>query len=92
MLERGSFQRPLNKLQLALENLEIKHLPRLGFLAVRSRRTPSLEFLPRHLVRFVHPGYTVEALSLRPSYFDRLPDLGPSHLSEVRWVWRGHCS
>src|ERR1039458_9838657 len=64
--------------QLALVGLEIEDLPRLGVLAGQVVIHLALEFLPRHRSGFVHPGCTIEPLSVPPSHLGQLPRLGPS--------------
>jgi len=53
---------------LALVRLEIEDLPRLGVFAGHVAIDLALKLLPRHRAGFVHPGCTIEPLSVPPSH------------------------
>src|SRR5579862_5069407 len=72
------FKRLFDYWKLALVRLEIEDLPRLGVLASQVAINLALEFLPGHRIGFVHPGCTIEALSIPPRYFGKFPRFGPS--------------
>jgi hypothetical protein len=64
--QRCGLKRLLDHCQLAFVHLEIKHLPRLGFLARQMSFHLSLELFLGQFLRFVQAGCTVELLSVPP--------------------------
>jgi len=81
--ESRDFKRTLDHGQLALVQLKIDDLPRLRFLAGQvAIHFPSKLFF-RKLLRFVHPGCTVEFGSIATRHLYQFSCLRPPHFSKL---------
>ena len=84
--QRRCLERLLDYRQLALVRLEIENLPRFRFFPGQVLSDLPFEFFFGQFPGFVHPGCTIELLTVPPRYLRQFRRLGPPNLMQIGLV------